>query len=180
VAVELSPALALAGCRLVEQGRKLVVLDRDGQELERAGRGRWAWLLAVCELLLIERWSEALGLSWTLHPAHLSMRLWWPGEEPEAAPWRAFGVVLSWLVEEAPTSLVAREVEAQHRADALPSRTRISVRIAGFDVQNRTKRHDHPLRSAGAHLPKNSSRAPPEGRTQGARWGGDSRLHRLV
>jgi hypothetical protein len=110
-ATQLSPALVLAGCQLVEQGRKLAVLDADGQRLERAGRGSWEWLFAVCEQLLIERWSEALGLSWTLHPDHLWMRLWWAEEDQEAATWRPFGAALRWLIEEAPAILAARQAQ---------------------------------------------------------------------
>jgi hypothetical protein len=149
-ATELSPALVLAGCRLVEESRKLVVLDADGQKLERAGRGSWEWLFAVCEQLLIERWSEALGLSWTLHPEHLWMRLWWPGEAPEAATWRPFGAALRWVIEEAPAILAARQAqeaaqEAQQAQESQepqePEPVRVVVRLrSGGQRRRRVRR----------------------------------------
>lgn len=111
-----APGLALAGCRLVVEGRQLVVLDPDGRELERAGRGHWEWLRAVCSQHVIEHLADDLGLRHELHPQHLWMRLWWPGEEPEAVPWRPFEAALRWLVSEAPALLAARQAQAAQEA----------------------------------------------------------------
>jgi hypothetical protein len=91
--------LKLAGCRLLIEGRTLIVLDSAGQELERGTRGRWEWLCAASAAMLVERWADALGLRHELHLKHLQMRLWRPGDDPEAAPWLPFAAALGWLAE---------------------------------------------------------------------------------
>lgn len=98
-ALELPLMLKLAGCRLVVEGRALIVLDRDSAELERGTRGRWEWLCAASAAAQIERWADALGLGHELHGQHLQMRFWQAGEDPEATPWRPFAAALAWLAE---------------------------------------------------------------------------------
>ncbi|HEU4324689.1 MAG TPA: hypothetical protein VFS21_16210 [Roseiflexaceae bacterium] len=93
----LPPALARAGCCLVAAGRQLVLVDRDGVALERGSAARLDWLLAAGALALVRRLAQRLGLRDELHPRHLWVRLWRPGEDPAAAPWRRFEDALDWL-----------------------------------------------------------------------------------
>jgi xanthosine utilization system XapX-like protein len=105
--------LAVAGCRLVVEGRTLIVFDRHGCEVERGTRGRWEWLCAASAAMLIERVADALGLQHELHLKQLKMRLWRPGDSAEAAPWRPFEAALAWLAEVEATRAA---VEAQRLA----------------------------------------------------------------
>jgi xanthosine utilization system XapX-like protein len=113
----LPPMLAKAGCQLIKQGRKLIVLDGDGAELEQGTRGRWEWLCAASAAMLIERVADALGLQHELHLKQLKMRLWRPGDDPEAAPWRPFEAALAWLaeVEAARAAAEAQRLAAEAR-----------------------------------------------------------------
>ncbi|HEU4328896.1 MAG TPA: hypothetical protein VFS21_37510 [Roseiflexaceae bacterium] len=104
------PALARAGCRLVVDGRKLVLLDRGGVELERGPAGQLDWLLAAGSLALIRRLAQRLGLRDELHPKELRVRLWWPKDDPETVPWRSFEAALDWLTTLMAVPAVAKRV----------------------------------------------------------------------
>ncbi|HEU4327623.1 MAG TPA: hypothetical protein VFS21_31070 [Roseiflexaceae bacterium] len=105
----LAPALAEAGCALLAVGRQLVLLDQRGDELERGSSGRLDWLVAAGGLALIRRLAAGLGLSAELHGERLLVRLWWPGDNPEAAPWLRFEQAVRWLLHAAPALLAAHE-----------------------------------------------------------------------
>ncbi|HEU4328676.1 MAG TPA: hypothetical protein VFS21_36400 [Roseiflexaceae bacterium] len=105
----LPPALARAGCRLVADGRRLVLLDRDGVALERGSASRLDWLLAAGAQALVRRLAQRLGLRDELHPRHLWVRLWRPGEDTATAPWRTFEDALDWLAALGARSMPARQ-----------------------------------------------------------------------
>ncbi|HEU4327357.1 MAG TPA: hypothetical protein VFS21_29740 [Roseiflexaceae bacterium] len=118
---DLAPALAEAGCALVVAGRQLVLLDQRGDELERGSSGRLDWLLAAGGVALIRRLAAELGLSAELHGERLLVRLWWPQEDAEAAPWLRFEQAVRWLLGAAPALLAARAAAAATAETARPT-----------------------------------------------------------